>query len=54
MEYLYVVDAVQENLIDNAANGECTSRIDGGRLNTDYANYANRIWVLGSGIKQKT
>ena len=49
MEYLYVVDAVQENLIDNAANGECTSRIDGGRLNTDYANYANRIWVLGSG-----
>ena len=49
MEYLYVVDAVQESLIDNAANGECTSRIDGGRLNTDYANYANRIWVAGSG-----
>ena len=49
MEYLYIVDGVYENLIDNATNAECTSRIDGGRLITDYANYANRIWIRDSG-----
>ena len=49
MEYLYIVDAVYENLIDNAANAECSGRIDGGRMNTDYANYANRIWIRNSG-----
>ena len=41
MEYLWIVDGVQENLVDNAANGECDE--DG--LNTDYANYANRMWM---------
>lgn len=49
MEYLYIVDGVQENLVDNAAGNQCVSRIDGGRMVTDYANYANRVWVLGSG-----
>jgi hypothetical protein len=49
MEYLWVVDGVQENLIDNAANAECTAEIDGGAFNTDYDSYANRIWVLGTG-----
>jgi hypothetical protein len=49
MEYLYVVDTNQESLIDNAADGNCTARIDNGSLITDYANYANRVWVLGSG-----
>lgn len=49
MEYLWVVDGVQENLIDNAAGGECTERVDEGLINTDYANYANRIWLLDSG-----
>ena len=49
MEYLWVVEGTQENLIDNAAGGECTSKVDAGTLNTDYANYANRVWILGSG-----
>lgn len=49
MEYLYIVDGTYENLIDNAANAECSSRIDGGRMNTDYVNYANRIWIRDSG-----
>ena len=54
MEYLWVVDGSQENLIDNAANAECTAEIDGGAFNTDYANYANRIWVLGTGDASST
>ena len=49
MEYLWVVDGVQENLIDNAANAECAADIDGGSLITDYANYANRVCVVDSG-----
>lgn len=49
MEYLWVVDGVQENLVDNAANSECTDRIDAGTMITDYANYANRVWLLDSG-----
>ena len=48
MEYLWVVDGVQENLIDNAANGECTAEIDGGSLITDYAGWANRVLVASS------
>jgi len=55
MEYLYTVDGVAyENLIDNAANAECTTRVDGGLINTDYANYANRIWKVGSGDQAET
>jgi hypothetical protein len=49
MEYLWVVEGTQENLIDNAAGAECTSKVDAGTLITDYANYANRVWILGSG-----
>jgi len=53
MQYLWVVDGTQENLIDNAGNGECTAKIGevggDGSLITDYANWANRVWVLGSG-----
>ena len=45
MEYLIVVDGVQENLIDNAAGGECTTRVDAGNIVTDYSNYANRKWL---------
>ncbi len=44
MEYLWVVDGTQENLVDNAAGGECTTRIDNGNLITDYSAYANRVW----------
>ncbi len=55
MEYLYTIDGVNyESLIDNAAGGECTSRVDGGLINTDYANYANRIWIVGSGAQAET
>lgn len=49
MEYLWVVDGVQENLVSNAANGECTSRIDAGTLITDYSAWANRVHKLNSG-----
>ena len=49
MEYLWVVDGVHENLVDNAANTECSAEIDGGSLITDYANYANRVLVHDSG-----
>lgn len=54
MEYLWVVDGVQENLIDNAAGAECTERVSEGLINTDYANYANRIWLLDSGDQAET
>ena len=50
MEYLWVVDDVQENLNPYLANVECSAEIDGGSLITDYAfSYANRVWVLDSG-----
>jgi hypothetical protein len=42
--YLWVVDGVQENLVENAANGEC--ELDG--LNTDNTNYAIRFWKYAS------
>jgi hypothetical protein len=43
MEYLWIVDGVQENLIQ--------SMIDGGNCApiTDFANYANRLWNVGDG-----
>ena len=43
MEYLLIVDGVQENLISIMANGGDCAPV------TDYANYANRRWDLGSG-----
>ena len=55
MEYLYTTDGISyENLIDNAQNAECTDRVDGGRFNTDYFSYANRIWIVGSGDQAET
>jgi len=55
MEYLYTTDGISyENLIDNAQNAECTNRVDGGRFNTDYFSYANRIWIVGSGDQAET
>ena len=55
MEYLYTTDGVSyENLIDNAQNAECTDRVEGGRFNTDYYSYANRIWIVGSGDQAET
>lgn len=50
-EYLWVItdadgvtNAVQENLIASAAGGFCADRISAGEFNTDYANYANRVF----------
>ena len=43
MEYLLVVDGVQENLISIMANGGTCAPL------TDSANYANRQWILDSG-----
>ena len=55
MEYLYTTDGISyENLIDNAQNAECSDRVVGGRFNTDYFNYANRIWIVGSGDQAET
>lgn len=45
MEYLLVVDGVQENLVSsNMSSGDwsCTAV-------TDYWSYANRVWTVGSG-----
>ena len=51
MEYLWVVDGTQENLIDNAFDGECSAEIDAGypayTLLTDYE-YAVRVFVGSS------
>jgi beta-glucanase (GH16 family) len=48
MEYLWVVDDVQENLIDIAAtNAKCS-------LNTDFWSYANRVVPKGSGNAANT
>ena len=54
MEYLWVVDGTQEDLITNAAVGQCADEIAAGAFNTDYANYANRKWLLGSGDASDT
>ncbi|MGB1123130.1 MAG: hypothetical protein ACPG08_06365, partial [Flavobacteriales bacterium] len=43
MEYLWVVDGVQENLIQSMVDGGTCAPV------TDYANYANRLWEVGSG-----
>lgn len=43
MEYLIIVDGVQENLIADMQNGGTCAPV------TDYFAYANRKWVLGSG-----
>ena len=48
-EYLWIVDGQQEDLVDNAAAGECIEEVDGEAFNTDYNNYANRKWNLGDG-----
>ena len=43
MEYLLVVDGVQENLIEDMVDGGSCAPI------TDYGTYANRQWLAGSG-----
>lgn len=48
MEYLWVVDGVQENLIQEMQNGASCAPI------TDFANYANRLWQVDSGNIEDT
>jgi hypothetical protein len=43
MEYLLVVDGVQENLIPSMVDGGTCAPV------TDYWSYANRLWEVGSG-----
>lgn len=43
MEFLWVVDGVQENLIQSMIDGGSCAPV------TDFANYANRLWEVGSG-----
>jgi len=50
MEYLLIVNGVQEVLWDNAANAECGTRIDAGNLITDYWSYGNRVWKASDGV----
>ena len=50
MEYLYVINGVQEVLWDNAANAECATRIDAGNLVTDYSSWGNRVWKATDGL----
>ncbi|MBI1265938.1 MAG: hypothetical protein GC193_00765 [Cryomorphaceae bacterium] len=48
MEYLWLADGVQENLIDDMAGGASCAPI------TDFASYANRLWTVGSGNVSNT
>ena len=43
LEYLWIVNGIYENLIDNAQAGEVCAPV------TDYQNFANRVWTVGSG-----
>ena len=43
MEYILIVDGVQEDLISDMQNGGTCAPL------TDYFSYANRKWVVGSG-----
>ena len=52
MEYLLVVDGVQENLINAPhpdLDGDTYGDLWGCSPITDYWSYANRLWVVGSG-----
>lgn len=43
MEYLIIVDQVQENLVADMQNGGTCAPV------TDYFSYANRLWTVGDG-----
>ena len=54
--YKWLIDGIEENLLDNATTtpNECAGRVAdanvaGPSMQTDYANYANRIWKPGDG-----
>ena len=48
VNYVWIVDGVQENLLAANAAG-CDAFVQGTTFNTDSANYANRLWKVGSG-----
>ena len=48
MQYLWVVDGTQENLVPDAASGNCVAAIDSGNLITDYNAWANRVWKMSN------
>ena len=54
MEYLWLLDGVQEDLVTPAAAGECTAEIDAGTINTDYSAWGNRYWTVDSGDRSET
>ena len=54
MEYKWLLDGVQEDLVTPAAAGECTAEIDAGTINTDYSAWGNRYWTVGSGDRSET
>ena len=45
MQYLWVVDDVQENLIQHSND---SNFINGTNFNTDNYSYANRMWILNA------
>ena len=47
IEYLWQVDTVQETLVDAYVAG-CSAFVQDETFNTDSANYANRMWKVGS------
>ena len=49
MEYLWVVNGTQENLVSIVQNNECDIEIDLERIITNHSTYANRIWSVGDG-----
>ncbi|MDA9984600.1 hypothetical protein N9575_02870 [Flavobacteriaceae bacterium] len=56
VEYVWWLDGVSETsyLIAAAADGLCSSLIDGSNLNTDYFSYANRKWSPGDANQSGT
>jgi hypothetical protein len=54
MEYKWLLDGVQEDLVTPAAAGECSAEIAAGTINTDYVNWGNRYWTVDSGDRSET
>jgi hypothetical protein len=51
MEYLWVADGAQEDLVASSLAAECGYLIDTDptRFKTDFNEYANRMWQVGTG-----
>lgn len=44
MEFKLYANGAQENFISDAANGNCTTAINSGNIDTDYNSWGNRYW----------